>query len=84
MLDRSFNLHLREDGIARAWLVRKPTVDGIVTSIEIFDQEGRQIAWMFGKRKPGQAEDGKWPALAERAASEGDKPATAPAAMGTH
>jgi len=84
VLDRSFNLHLREDGIARAWLVRKPTVDGIVTSIEIFDQEGRQIAWMFGKRKPGQAEDGKWPALAEQAASEGAQPATAPAAMGTH
>lgn len=82
VLDRDFNLHLREDGIARAWLVRKPTSDGIVTSLEIFDAEGRQIAWMFGKRKPGQPEDARWPLLAERAVAEGDVPATAPQAMG--
>ena len=45
----------------------KPTKDGIVTSLEIFDPAGQQIAWMFGKRKPGQVEDSAWPALALKA-----------------
>jgi putative hemin transport protein len=71
VLDPRFNLHLREDGIASAWLVRKPTRDSWVTSLELFDAAGRQIAWMFGKRKPGQAEDPAWPALAARAAGRG-------------
>lgn len=69
VLDPRFSLHLREDGIASSWLVRKPTHDGWVTSLELFDAAGRQIAWMFGKRKPGQAEDPAWPALAARAAA---------------
>ena len=67
VLDDGFNLHLREDGIESCWLVRKPTKDGIVTSLEIFDPAGQQIAWMFGKRKPGQVEDSAWPALALKA-----------------
>ncbi len=67
VLDDGFNLHLREDGIDSCWLVRKPTKDGIVTSLEIFDPAGQQIAWMFGKRKPGQVEDSAWPALALKA-----------------
>lgn len=70
VLDPGFNLHLKETGIASCWLIRKPTVDGIVTSLEIYDAAGQQIAWMFGKRKPGQPEDPAWPLLAERAAAE--------------
>lgn len=70
VLDPTFNLHLREDGIASCWHVRKPTRDGWVTSLELFDAAGRQIAWMFGKRKPGQAEDPAWPELAARATTE--------------
>jgi len=65
VLDPGFNLHLHEPGIATAWLVRKPSRDGVVTSIELFDAEGRQIAWMFGARKPGQPELPAWRALAE-------------------
>ena len=37
VLDPAFNLHLREAGVARLFSVRKPTEDGIVTSIEAFD-----------------------------------------------
>lgn len=70
VLDPGFNLHLKETGIASCWLIRKPTVDGTVTSLEIYDAEGQQIAWMFGKRKPGQPEDSAWPVLAERAVTE--------------
>lgn len=60
VLDPWFNLHLRSDSIATAWVVRKPTVDGDVTSLEIFDDRNRQIAWMFGKRKPGEPELQDW------------------------
>ena len=65
VLDPGFNLHLREDLVAQAWLVKKPTADGIVTSVEIFDAAGEQIAYFFGKRKPGIPETAGWRALAE-------------------
>jgi putative hemin transport protein len=60
VLDDGFNLHLRADHIAEAWVIRKPTRDGIVTSLEIFADDECQIAWMFGKRKPGEAELEGW------------------------
>lgn len=60
VLDERFNLHLREDMIAESWVVRKPTADGTVTSLEIFDKEGEVIAMMFGARKPGQPELESW------------------------
>lgn len=65
VLDPGFNLHLRADRIASAWVVRKPTDDGTVTSLEVFDAEGAQIAWMFGERRAGQPERGDWRALVE-------------------
>jgi putative hemin transport protein len=65
VLDPDFNLHLREDLVAQAWLVKKPTADGIVTSIEIFDAAGEQLAFFFGKRKPGIPETTGWRMLAE-------------------
>ena len=63
VLDPGFNLHLREGGIAEAWVVRKPTRDGIVSSLEIFDAAGEQIAWMFGERREGEPESSDWRAL---------------------
>lgn len=47
-------------GIASAWLVRKPTRDGTISSLEIFDGAGGQIAWMFGQRDLGQPEREGW------------------------
>ena len=64
VLDPDFNLHLREDAVVGAWLVRKPTRDGDVTSVEIFDAAGDAIAMLFGKRKPGQPEDLAWRGMA--------------------
>ena len=63
VLDPDFNLHLRQDHIASAWLVRKPTVDGLVSSLELFDADGQTIALFFGARKPGQPELGSWRGL---------------------
>ena len=63
VLDPAFNLHLREDGVARVFSVRKPTQDGVVTSIEAFDRHDRNILLMFGVRKPGQPELEPWRAI---------------------
>ena len=40
ILDPRFNLHLPEDAIPSAWVVKKPTSDGTVTSLELFDAGG--------------------------------------------
>lgn len=60
VLDPGFNLHLREDRIADVWVVEKPTVDGVVTSLEAFDAGGELMAMFFGARKPGQVEQPAW------------------------
>lgn len=71
VLDPAFDLHLRRDRIASAWLVRKPTVDGIVTSLELFAADGSCFCQLFGARKPGRAEDPAWRTLVEAACVEG-------------
>ncbi len=60
VLDPRFNLHLHEDLIAQSWFVQKPTRDGIVSSIELYDAHADTIVQFFGKRKPGQAEQEAW------------------------
>jgi len=60
VLDTSFNLHLREDLIDHCWVVEKPTSDGIVSSLEVFDAAGDVMAMLFGVRKPGQPELRGW------------------------
>ena len=66
VLDAGFNLHLREDHVASAWVVRKPTSDGLVSSLELFDAAGQTIAMLFGERKPGRPELGAWRQLLDR------------------
>jgi putative hemin transport protein len=65
VLDETFHLHLRTDHIAEAWAVRKPTKDGHVTSVEVFDAKGSMIIQFFGKRHEGQGERDDWRLLAE-------------------
>lgn len=60
VLDQGFNLHLREDLVADAWVVEKPTDDGVVTSLEAFDRRGGLMTMFFGARKPGQPELPDW------------------------
>lgn len=60
VLDPKFNLHLNEERIARTWVTRKPTDDGTITAVEMFDADGEQIATFFGKRKPGIPELELW------------------------
>ncbi len=63
VLDEAFNLHLNEAALDSAWVVWKPTEDGTVTSLELFDATGLLVATLFGKRKPGVAEDEGWRAV---------------------
>jgi putative hemin transport protein len=65
VMDPDFNLHLREGAIADAFVVRKPTVDGMVTSVEAYTADGELIVTLFGKRKPGIPEDENWRRLAQ-------------------
>jgi len=64
VLDPIFNLHLKEAGIAESWVVRKPTTDGIVTSLELFNERKELICTLFGERKPGIPELESWRAIA--------------------
>lgn len=63
VMDPGFNLHLRRDLIAEAWRVHKPTADGRVGSLELFDAQGQVIALVFGARKPGAPELDGWRSL---------------------
>ena len=65
VMDPTFHLHLRQDHIAEAWVVRKPSDNGHVTSVEVYDAHGEMIIQFFGKRKEGKAELDAWRSLAE-------------------
>ena len=60
VFNRRFTLHLIEDAIAESWITRKPTKDGIVTSLELFAADGTQIAQLYGQRTEGQPEQTQW------------------------
>ncbi|MGI4884208.1 MAG: hemin-degrading factor [Janthinobacterium lividum] len=63
VLDSNFNLHLKLEDVAESWVVQKPTADGVVTSLELFDARGRNLLLVFGQRKPGGPELAAWRAL---------------------
>ncbi|MEM9822670.1 MAG: ChuX/HutX family heme-like substrate-binding protein [Bacteroidota bacterium] len=63
VMDPKFNLHLKMSSIAQTWVVKKPTTDGIVTSLELFDANGELITYFFGARKPGKPELEDWRAV---------------------
>lgn len=60
VLDPTFNLHFDTRAVESVWAVEKPTRDGIVTSIEVYDEHGRCFCQFFGARKPGQDELQGW------------------------
>jgi putative hemin transport protein len=59
-------LSLKTSLIAETWAVRKPSPDGTVTSIELYDAAGENIAMFFGARKPGHPELEDWRATVAR------------------
>jgi len=65
VMDPGFNLHVHEPGLDRAYIVRKPTSDGIVTAVEFYNTDDEVIAWFFGERKPGREERNEWRTLVD-------------------
>lgn len=63
VMDPDFNLHLDTAKIVETWIVRKPTEDGVVTAVEVFNNKGEIIVQFFGKRKPGMPELAEWQEL---------------------
>lgn len=60
VMEENFNLHLRNDLIFQSYVVFKPTNDGVVTSLELYDDNGELAITFFGKRKPGIPELEEW------------------------
>lgn len=65
VLDPGFDLHVRTDRVDSAWVVRKPTTDGVITSLELYSADGEQMAHVVGKRHTGETENPAWRAVAE-------------------
>lgn len=68
VLDAEFNLHLKSTSVQQLWRVRKPSTDGVITSLEAFDANGELIVQLFGARKPGVPELDTWRELVHGAA----------------
>jgi len=60
-----FSLKILETGIANAWLVRKATSGGIVTSLEFYDSYGSQLLKVHGQYDSHYGESIHWKRLAE-------------------
>ena len=60
LIDSAFRFELNEADVARAWFVRKPTVNGVVSSLELYTVQGDLIAQIFGERHAGETERADW------------------------
>lgn len=60
ILSQDHRLRLREDHIDTVWVAKKPTTNGIVTSLELFNRHGISIARFFSKPEPGRPEPREW------------------------
>ncbi|WP_369600198.1 ChuX/HutX family heme-like substrate-binding protein [Hahella sp. SMD15-11] len=66
VLDPDFNLHVNTPALSEAWIVRRPTTDGIITSLELYNSRQQLVLTLFGARKPGQPERREWREVAEQ------------------
>jgi len=55
-----FHLRIHEPSVAFAFEVRKPTIFGVVSSLELFDAAGENVAVFYGKRRRIEAEHADW------------------------
>jgi putative hemin transport protein len=70
VLDPGFSLHIQTALLERAYIVRKPTSDGMVSSLESYDASGEMVVQFFGERKPGRPELPAWAELLQYIGSE--------------
>lgn len=71
IFNSAFTLHLLEETIDEVWVTRKPTVDGHVTSVELFAKDGTQIAQLYGQRSEGHPEQQRWRTQVDSLTAEG-------------
>lgn len=55
-----FHLDIHEPSIAYAYEVKKPTLFGLITSVELFDERGDNVAVFYGKRRRIEPEHADW------------------------
>jgi putative hemin transport protein len=60
VMDPGFNLHLHRAQASAAYVVRKPSESGMVTSLEIFGADPEPLALLFSYRKGGEKEERGW------------------------
>jgi len=60
ILEPNFNLHAKDEAIAEAWIVRKPVPEGYVTSLELYNAAGEEVAIIFSNREDGVEESDAW------------------------
>ena len=60
IMDRGVEVHLKEEKISDSWIVEKPTADGAIRSLELFDSGGRDILSVFGVRTEGKRQSEAW------------------------
>lgn len=61
--DPDFKLRAEVAEIASAWVVRKPSRDCVITTLELYDRQGENCAILCGQRAPGEMERPDWTAL---------------------
>ncbi len=66
VLDPDFNLHVNTEEITDCWLVKRPSSDGTITSVECFNGKREIVLTFFGARKPGQEELSGWRSLTDK------------------
>jgi putative hemin transport protein len=60
IMNQDYRLRLREGHIDTVWVAKKPTADGIITSLELFNRQGLGIARFFSEPEPGRPEPREW------------------------
>lgn len=63
VLDPNFNLHLDTSQVAQVWTAVRPSADGNIHSVELFDLHGEQVLQIFSRRQEGQPEPNFWAPL---------------------
>ena len=64
--DPSFAMRLCQDGIGSSWVVRKPTRDGVLTSLEVYDRTNQLVVQFYGARESGMPERQDWRGILSR------------------
>lgn len=67
ILDPDFNLHVNMQKLKSAWVVNKPSRHGVVTSLEVFDEQGELAVTLFGYRTDNLPVDPHWGELMKAA-----------------